>query len=159
MFQVPAGERRDRFSMLLWPNEDDYYRALQHHHNRVARDRRTPLPPPARPRQHHVITYSDETMRVAQRILRRLLGEDSEPEEEDTQPKVVRRFDYRFRTVGAVAEDWECAVCLTRTKEDLVLHPYECHAFHRGCLRNWLDINPCCPLCRGCVTPLLMYRI
>ena len=147
MFQVQEGGR-DRFSMLLWPNEDDYYRALRNHHNRVAVDRRVPLPPPARPRYHRVITYGE--MQEARGIFRQPL--------EDQQPG-FRRFDYSVKMVGLVDEDWECAVCLSNTKDDIVLHPYECHAFHRGCLSNWLDENPCCPLCRGCVTPLLMYRI
>jgi hypothetical protein len=51
---------------------------------------------------------------------------------------------------------WECAICTETSEAETVLHPAECHTFHRECLDLWLRQAPTCPLCRQAVTPLLM---
>ena len=82
---------------------------------------------------------------------------DSEEEEEVTVEKPL--YKYVFKQPKDLPDDWQCAVCFCEHQEDVVLHPEKCHSFHRECLARWLDEKPSCPICRRCVTPLLMTLI
>ena len=66
------------------------------------------------------------------------------------------KHKYVFKQPKDLLDDWECAICFGEHQEDVVLHPEKCHSFHRECLARWLDEKPSCPICRRCVTPLLM---
>ena len=58
---------------------------------------------------------------------------------------------------GAGADDASCAICLRdfETPDCLVVRLPKCsHAFHKGCISEWLCIRNACPLCKAkaCVT-------
>ncbi|KAL6954822.1 RING-type E3 ubiquitin transferase [Sarracenia purpurea var. burkii] len=60
----------------------------------------------------------------------------------------------RYR-IGLRAEQFECAVCLSRLEEGEEIRRLRCdHTFHKACLDTWLqqDWNTC-PLCRTKVLP------
>ena len=59
----------------------------------------------------------------------------------------------------ALEEDWQCSICsfaVVEGNSDLVLHPSNCHFYHRTCLSDWLYNCPMCPLCNASGAPLLM---
>jgi hypothetical protein len=66
------------------------------------------------------------------------------------------KHNYVFLLPKDIPHGWECGICLCEEQKDVVLHPCFCHSFHRECLSKWLDEKPSCPICRRCVTPLLM---
>ena len=61
-------------------------------------------------------------------------------------------------TSATVDSSWRCAICQD-IEGDIVLHPNNCHAFHRACINESLRNNIQCPLCSGCVTPFNMIKI
>jgi hypothetical protein len=86
-------------------------------------------------------------------------SDDSDSEEEqmiEDVPMLRPPYNYVFDLPADLPDDWECGICLMRVQIDVVLHPERCHSFHRECLARWLDENPSCPICRRCLTPLLM---
>src|SRR5271154_6640089 len=66
--------------------------------------------------------------------------------------------EYNFVLVAATIEPaWQCVIC----KEDggiAVMHPNNCHAYHKHCLNQALHNDIRCSLCRACVTPLQMIK-
>jgi hypothetical protein len=83
------------------------------------------------------------------------------PVEEEKDMAYYKDKDYRFLLAPTEKEemDWECSVCLSDGKEDVVSHPGNCHSFHEKCLQQWLDRTITCPLCRKMVTPLLKEKV
>ena len=69
--------------------------------------------------------------------------------------------DYRFLLSSTENKemDWECSVCLSDVKEDVVSHPGNCYSFHEKCLQQWMDRTITCPMCRKIVTPLLKEKL
>mmetsp|Transcript_18557 Transcript_18557/g.33529 ORF Transcript_18557/g.33529 Transcript_18557/m.33529 type:complete len:121 (-) Transcript_18557:898-1260(-) len=42
-----------------------------------------------------------------------------------------------------------CCICLEFVEPPAVVTVLPCnHAFHSGCVDNWLQYKPCCPLCK-----------
>ena len=44
--------------------------------------------------------------------------------------------------------DGECPICMESLRGRRLLHTPCGHAFHRGCLRQWLQRGHTCPMCR-----------
>ena len=55
-------------------------------------------------------------------------------------------IEYELHAAEA-PEDFECAICLDESKDEVVWFPWWCHMFHRACLNTALAIEPRCPLC------------
>nr|GMC58835.1 E3 ubiquitin-protein ligase ATL42-like [Ipomoea batatas] len=62
---------------------------------------------------------------------------------------------FRFSSLKGAREGLECSVCLARFEdvEILRLLPKCKHAFHIGCIDQWLDNHSTCPLCRHKISP------
>ena len=58
-----------------------------------------------------------------------------------------------------VNTEWECVICQEEEVKSVVWHPGNCHAFHEQCLQRSMAYDVRCPLCRACVTPLLMHVV
>eukprot|EP00271_Cylindrocystis_brebissonii_P014597 TRINITY_DN359_c0_g1_i1.p1 TRINITY_DN359_c0_g1~~TRINITY_DN359_c0_g1_i1.p1 ORF type:complete len:267 (+),score=41.54 TRINITY_DN359_c0_g1_i1:1533-2333(+) len=54
----------------------------------------------------------------------------------------------------AVAEDLQCAICLSEYGSEDILRQLPCrHVLHRDCIDSWLDRHTSCPTCRQTLVP------
>src|SRR3981189_913824 len=62
-------------------------------------------------------------------------------------PRVATQ-DFFLQKAEAPA-DWECAICLADDDSETVIHPRNCHMFHRACLNRWMNVKQYCPMCKA----------
>ena len=52
-------------------------------------------------------------------------------------------------------EERPCGICLSiLNNQDIIITPCQ-HAYHNGCLNQWIAIHPVCPICRNSIQRLL----
>jgi len=54
---------------------------------------------------------------------------------------------FRYENLDRVTSNEECSICLTKTNKPKCKTSCQ-HTFHISCLKNWLERNTTCPLCR-----------
>ena len=111
---------------------------------------------PTRPRlqRQNAMGFIANLLNVEQQAFMDLLAEVPDDDGEMKPPTMAF-----ILTPTEAEEDWQCAICQEMETAGAVWHPSNCHTFHEECLQNSMVYDIRCPLCRGCVTPLLMRNI
>ena len=116
----------------------------------------TPTGRPRLQRQSAMHPFFEPDEVHQQNLLNFLLLLTNVPDDDDMKAE-PKEYDFSL-TTAAVEQAWQCVIC-QENGGDVVVHPNNCHTYHRHCLNEALHVDIRCPLCRGCVTPLMMIKI